>query len=547
MRTHARAFTATLMCAAVLAQTGCRYAGTGTAPIGNRHTWSIPHVLRIADLSDPDNLNEYLSTMDLVYFLSSLLYSYLVVANDRGGLEGDLATHVPTMADGGISKDGKTYIYHLRHGVRWQDGAPLTSADVKFSWRAVVNPNNNTLHREGYTEITRIDTPDAYTVVVRLKHRYPPFVSKFFAPLQEGGKPILPAHLLSKYRSINQVPFNAAPVGSGPFKFVRWDRGREILFVRNPLYYRGVPKLRRIEFYVIPDDQSILNEVRLHHIDLVASPAVTQYEQYRHLRDVVTALYPWNSQVLLILNQSRRGLDDVRVRRALSMSIDYASLIAKLAHGTATQAHDIIPPTALGYTRNSAYAYDPRAANAALDAAGYERGTDGVRTKAAVRLDYSLDIIAGSASEKMTAVQLQQYFSAIGVRLAIKAYAYNAIFTPDGPIYGNTYDFSAYGTTLSWDPDMLYYIGCEFFYPRGENVYRYCNRQVDRYEAAGLSTDDPLERAAAYHRAEPLLWRTIPYIALYERRRISVHSPDLRNFKINPSSTPWYRVWDWDI
>ncbi|HKU66939.1 MAG TPA: ABC transporter substrate-binding protein [Candidatus Baltobacteraceae bacterium] len=532
--------------ALALLLSACTHVSQGPVA-GGRHAFTVPHVLRFADISDPDNLNEYLSTMDLVYFLSSMLYSYLVVANDQGQLQGDLATEVPTLANGGISRDGKTYVYHLHRGVLWHDGEPLTSADVKFSWQAVVNPNNNTLHREGYTEIASVDTPDKYTVVVHLKRRYPPFVTKFFTPLQEGGKPILPEHILGKYRSINQVPFNSAPIGSGPFRFLKWERGREIVFERFDKYFKGVPKLERIEFSVIPEDQTVLNEVRLHHVDLVASPPTTLYARYRSLPDVTTELYPWNSQSLLIINQSHAGLDDVRVRRALVASIDYAGLIDKLTHGSAEPAYDIIPPTAIGYVKNPPYAYDPAAANAQLDAAGYKRGADGVRSNGRVRLEYTLATISGSDSIRMIAVQLQHYFAAIGVRLDVKPYAYNDIFTPDGPIYGNRYDFATYGVTMSWDPDMLYYIGCDYFYPKGENVYRYCNPQVDALEKAGLTTDDPAKRAAIYSKAERLIWQTIPYIPLYERRRIAVRSPDLRNFKVNPSSTPWYNMWQWDI
>ena len=539
-----RRFTALLLLVAWLA-TGCTRTATTTA--GARHDWTVPHVLRFADISDPDNLNEYLSTMDLVYFLSSMIYSYLVVANDRGELEGDLATEVPTLANGGISKDGKTYIYHLHRNVRWHDGVPMTSADVKFSWEAVINRNNNTLHREGYTEVASIGTPDPCTVVVHLRRRYPPFVTKFFTPLQEGGKPILPGHVLARYASINQVPFNAAPIGTGPFKFVKWDRGRKIVLARNDLYFKGRPKLERVEFNIIPNDQTILNEIRLHHLDLIASPSTTLYSQYRRLQDVVTSLSPWNSQSLLIMNESHPGLDDVNVRRALTMSIDYGAIIDKLTHGSAEQAYDYIPPTAIGYTKNPPFKYDPARANAMLDAGGWKRGTDGVRSKNGTRLDYTLDIIAGSDSERMISVQLQQYFAAIGVRLSVKTYAYNAIFTPDGPIYGNRYDFATYGVTLGWDPDLSYYVGCDSFYPKGENVYRYCDRQVDDLERRGLQTDDPRQRAAVYSQAERIMWNTIPYIPLYERRRITVRSPDLKNFTTNPSSTPWYNMWQWDI
>ncbi len=534
-----------ILAIAVLHVTAC--SNSATQVTGGRHSWTQPHVLRMADVSDPDSLNEYLSTMDQVYFLSSLIYSFLIVADDRGQLQGDLATQVPSLANHGISSDGKRYTYHLRHGVRWHDGTPLTSADVKFSWQAVINPNTNALHREGYDEIASIDTPDDYTVVVNLKRRYPPFLSKFFSPLQEGGKPILPRHVLAKYFSLNQVPFNSAPVGSGPFKFVKWDRGREVVLERNPLYFRGVPKLERVELHVIPDDQTILNEVKLHHIDLVLSPSITQYPQYRGLADVVAETHPWNSQELLAFNDSRPGLNDPRVRRAIAAAIDYPSIITKITHDTSEMPRDFIPPTAIGYAANPPYNFSTADANKMLDAAGYKPGADGVRTNGTARLEYTLATISGSVALRSLAIFLQENFHNAGMKLNIRMYPYNGMFTPEGPTYSGKFDFAMYGVTLTWDPDMSFYLGCNSFYPKGENIYRYCNPRADVLEAKGLGTDDPAQRAAAYKPAEQIFWHDVPYIPLYERRRVIIRNPDLKNFKTNPSSTPWFNAWQWDI
>ena len=181
-------------CTLLVLLTGCTRTGTDVSRAG-RHPWTQPHVLRVAELSDPDRLNPYLSEMDISYDLASLVYSYLVIADDRGRLIGDLAAAVPTIANGGISRDGRTYVYRLRHGVIWQDGVRFTARDVQASWKAVVDPRHDTFEREGYDRIASIDAPDPYTIVVRLRRRYPPFVSRFFAPLQEGGKPVLAAHV----------------------------------------------------------------------------------------------------------------------------------------------------------------------------------------------------------------------------------------------------------------------------------------------------------------------------------------------------------------
>ncbi|MBV8491188.1 MAG: hypothetical protein JO199_11725, partial [Candidatus Eremiobacteraeota bacterium] len=234
---------------------------------GQRYAWTVAHVLRIADVSDPDRLNPYLSEMDVSYDLSSLIYSYLVVSDDRGRLIGDLATAVPSLSNGGISKDGRTYVYHLRRGVRWHDGAPFGARDVVASWRAVMDPRNDTFENEGYDRVAAIDAPDEATVVVHLRERYPPFVSRFFAPLQEGGKPILPAHVLAREQSFNAGELSTRPIGTGPFRFVSWAHGDRIELVRNDAYFRGRPKLARIAFEFVPSNQTIAARLEAHDVD----------------------------------------------------------------------------------------------------------------------------------------------------------------------------------------------------------------------------------------------------------------------------------------
>jgi peptide/nickel transport system substrate-binding protein len=536
---------AAILSLAVLAA-GCTRAAGLSSP-GGRHAGTIPHVLRIADISDPDSLNPYLSTMDLVYDLSSLTYSYLVVADDRGRLIGDLATQVPTVNNGGISADGRTYTYHLHRGVLWQDGYRFGARDVVASWRAVIDPRDDTLHREGYDMVASIATPDDATVVVHLRKRDPPFVTQFFAPLQEGGKPILPAHILARERNFNTGRLSSHPVGTGPFKFVRWDRGSGIVFERFDRYFKGRPKLRRIELRIIPSDQTIVQEMRLHHVDLIVSPTAALYPQYQKLKDVDVELYPWNAQAVLIFNCSHVGLRDTAVRRAISLAVDKQSLIDKISRGVGTPAYNSLPPTAIGYSALPPHAYDPATADRLLDAAGWRRGADGIRIKNGSRLTLSFAMISGATTIRALAVQLQAYLHVVGVEVVIKPYPYNQIFAYDGPIYGGSYDLSTYSTTLAWDPDVSFFLGCDQWYPKGENTFRFCDPKLDREEAAGLVTDDPARRAKAYEAASRMIWSQMPYLPLYELRRLTVRSLDLKNFKVNPSATPWYNAWQWDI
>ena len=539
-----RRLAALLCCAAILLPACTRVGGAGPSA---RHPWTKPGVLRIADVADPDHFNPLLSTMDLVEALSSLVLSYLVIADGDGKLVGDLATEVPTLRNGGISKDGRTYIYHLRKGVLWHDGVRFTSRDVAFTWRAVVNNNNNVLHREGYEEVDRVSTPDDYTLVVHLKRRYPPFVSQFFTTLQEGSKGILPAHLLEKLHDINQAAYNSGPIGTGPFKFVKWDRGRGIDFVANEHYFRGRPKLDRIEFRVLPDDNTIFSSVQTHETDMAVSVATTQYRRYTQLDGITAALYPWNAANVFIMNNTKPGLQHVEVRQAVAMAIDYPGIIEKVTHGVGVIAHDIIPESAVGYTPNTPYAYDPASAIALLKRNGWEAGPDGIRRKGDERLAFTMDIGAGSANARNIAIQIQSYMRAVGIDITLKLYPYNVIFSHEGPIVGMRYDFADYSYTMPYDPNNMIYLGCDERPPKGENDFGYCDKSVDAGEQAGLATDDPIARAAIYHKVEKRVHETVPYIPLYILRRPTAHNVDLKGFKPAPSIAPWWNAWQWEI
>lgn len=533
-----------LVVLALAIASGC----TRAAPVaaGARHAWTVPHVLRMADISDPDHLNPYLSELDLVYDLTSLVYSYLVIADDRGRLIGDLAREVPTERNGGVSADGLTYVYHL-HAALWQDGVPFTSRDVAASWRAVVDPRNDVIFREGYDDVASIATPDAQTIVVRLRRRDPAFVSQFFAPLQEGGKPILPAHVIDREPDFNRSSLDQHPIGTGPFRFVRWERGNEIVFERFDRYFKGRPRLARIELHIVPDDQTIASELRAHAVDFVVSAASALYETYRSIPGIVTALRPWNGQMVLVINERIPGLHDTAVRRAIAAAVDYDAVIRKIAHGTAEPARNTLPPTAIGYVPLPPHRYDPANARALLDAAGWHPGPGGVRVKNGSALRFTIAIIAGATTLSEIAVQLQQDLAAVGIATSIKAYPYNAIFTPDGPLDSGRYDMAIYSTTLQWDPDVHVYVDCDQWFPRGQNIYGLCDPSLDRLELAGLATGDPARRAAVYQAASRLMWRDVPYLPLYEIRRIVVRSADLRGFSTDPTSTPWWNAWQWDI
>ncbi len=534
-----------VMALACVTLVGC----TKTAPsvsVGGRHPWTIPHVLRIAEMSDPDRLNPYLSEMGVSYELSSLVYSYLVTADDRGRLIGDLASAVPSLANGGISRDGRTYVYHLRRNVLWQDGVPFTAHDVVASWEAVMNPRNNTLEREGYDRVASIEATGPTTVVVHLRKRYPAFLSRFFTPLQEGVKPVLPAHVLEREHNFNTGELAGHPVGTGPFRFVSWVRGDRIILARFDRYFKGRPRLAQIEMRFIPNAQAIAVELKSHEIDLIATPQNSLVDQYQSVEGVVLEKAVVNGQASLLINVGKPILHGVAMRRAIAAAVPYGVILHDVEHDLASEARNVLPSTAIGYEALPPRRYEPAAARDILERAGWRRGPDGVRTRNGVRLAFTLAVVAGFTSFGRIALLLQSSLKTVGVELAIRSYSYRTMFAaPNGPLYDGSYDLALSGGFLNWDPDLYNFLACDRWYPKGLNIYRFCDPRLDALERIGLQTDEPSRRALIYRKASRLIWSEIPYVPLFGGSVLTVRSSDLRNYSVNP--TGGWNAWRWDI
>ena len=156
---------ALLLCLALVA--GCSKqgavggAGTTQAQSSERvNSWTHPHVLRYATAEDVSSLNPLLSQQTTLSMMSSLTMAWLIRWDRNNKPFPELATEVPSMQNGGISKDGLTITYHLRKGVKWSDGVPFTADDVVWTWHAIMNSANNVVSRLGWDRITRIDEPE---------------------------------------------------------------------------------------------------------------------------------------------------------------------------------------------------------------------------------------------------------------------------------------------------------------------------------------------------------------------------------------------------
>lgn len=521
------------------------------ATTGGRHSWTKPGVLRFASLNDPDSLSPLVGQYQVDIDLSMFWAGYLFNFDDQNRLVPELATSVPTLANGGISRDGLTITYHLRKGVTWQDGAPFDASDVVFTWRAVMNPNTNVGTRQGYDVIARIDTPDKFTAVVHLKKPYSPFVNAFFT-MSGTPYPVYPRHLLAKYPDLNRIPYNSAPVGTGPFIVKEWHRGQTLRMVANPHYWRGAPKLAEVDYTAIPDENTLLTTIQSHAIDLWYNAPATLYGQASKVPDTHAILTPFTSYSFVGFNTARPLVSDPAVRRALAMATDRKRLIDLVTYGVNILGDGDQPAFSWARDENlKPIPYDLDAAKKALDDAGWLAGADGVRVKNGQRLRLEAATVTGSAVGNRMAVQLQGAWKEASVELTIKQYASALMFAnyaSGGILQTGKFDveFSAWINGVDPDDSALM-LSTQIPPPTGQNIYRFRNREVDAQETIALTSYDQATRKKAYARIQQILVDQVPFVTMWFARRFDVVSDDVKGYKPAHAVSTFWNTWEYSI
>jgi peptide/nickel transport system substrate-binding protein len=538
---------------AVLVATGCSHVpAVATSDAGARtgNPWTHHGLLRIANLSEPDTLNPVVGNQQIDFDLAFLWGGYLFNFSDRDEFIPELATAMPTLANGGISRDGKTLVYHLRRGVMWQDGKPFDADDVIFTWHAIMNKKNNVGSTVGYDDILSIEKRDAYTIAVHLKAVYAPFTATFFAP-SGNPYPVLPAHLLAAYSDINRVTYNSQPIGTGPFIVRRWARGSKIVLRANPHYWRGPPKLKEIWYTPVPDENTIVTQLQSHEVDLEYNGSQRNYAQFTHLAGFRTVLTPFTGYGELAVNVSAPNLTDVRVRRALWYALDTKRIITDVSHGVDTNATSDQPTFSWAYTADvTRYPYDPARARALLDAAGWKIGADGIRSKGGRRLSLVIASSSGSATANAIDVLVERYFHDVGIDAIVKNYPTSLFFASAGAggiVQNSKFDIAFYSWLNGTDPDDSVLFMCDQFPPIGQNVYRFCNAELDAAEHVAIDQNDRSKRRNAYGTIQRVLARDVPMIPLYFARRISVQNSDLKNYRVAKAVTSFWNPYEWEI
>lgn len=446
------------------------------------------------------------------------------------------------------SPDKLTWTFKLRKGVKFHDGHPMTSADVKFSMEKIVG----VFHSRGaklMKLVKSVEAPDDYTVVFKLKSPVPFFLTSF----EPGEAPILPMHILGSQnikdkKLVRQSPFMQHPIGTGPFKLVEFKKGSHIILERNPDYWMaGRPYLDKIVYRILPDDSARVIAMEKGEADVATYGNVPEVEIERlgklpHIKATSEGMEAIGPVANFTLNLRNKYLSNLKVRQALNYALDRKTIANVIWYG---QARPTVTPFFPGssYYDNKLpmYEYSFDKANKLLDEAGFKRDPNGIRFK--LRIDF----IPYGATWQRLAEYTKQQFKKIGVDSDLRSLDFagwnKAIFTD--------WDFDLTATFGNgyYDPVIgiaRYYVtssitkGASF-----TNASSWSNPQVDKlFEQAAVETDEG-KRRQMFFKIQEFMYNELPHLHLVAMPTVTMYNKRVHGLTVNGISpySSYANVW----
>lgn len=526
-----------------LLATGGGAAGMMLAPGGSPLAQAPQRggTLTVQLTSEQRVLNPAIQASTGVYVMASKIVEPLIDLDAQGEPIGVLAESWESAAD------GLTHTFRLRRGVTWHDGKPFTAKDVAFSamecWKKILN-YGTTL----YLFLDRVETPDDHTAVFRFSRPMPQGL--LLRALPDLGH-VIPAHVYEG-TDIRANPANTAPIGTGPFKFVRYERGQFLIAERNPDYWRGngLPYLDRIVWRFIADRAAAAAAIESGQVQFSPYSGLALSDIARLSRDqrfvVGTKGNEGNTaHTVMEMNLRRRELADVRVRRALCHALDLGFFVENFLYGYAKLGTGPIPSSSAAFyvPRPAPYPFDRAKAEQLLDEAGFRRPSRG-----AMRFAQPLKLLPAPWGEYTAnfATFIQQSLREIGVRVEIEARDAPGFLT-------GVYREHAFDLTTGWhqyrnDPAVSTTVWFRTGSPVGApwtNQYGYDNPAMDAAIDAAATELDPARRKALYQDFVRLAVDDVPVHMAVEHAFISVYSRRLMGSHNQPrwASSSWADAW----
>jgi peptide/nickel transport system substrate-binding protein len=487
---------------ALLLVTGCHSSGRD------------PHTVVFLIESSPANLDPRIGTDVQSERIDGLMFDGLVARNASFQFS-------PALAERWEQPDPHTLIFHLRSGVRFHDGRPLTADDVIWTIASMMDATRPggviTPKAASYASIAGMDAPDEQTVVMHLKHPD----NFLLINLSTGAMGIIPAG--------SGRDFWQHPVGTGPFRFVSQQIDQDVILERNRLSWSVLPKLERVRFAVVPDaiTESLelekgSGDVAINSLPIDSLPVLAARPNLRMETIGGTEVQ------YLSFNLRDPLLADARVRQAFSCAIDRQLIMRTLLGGHAEPALSLLPVNHWAFDGDGPrFEYDPARAEHLLDEAGHPRRENGIRFHITMKT-------SNDEGTRLLATVLQQQLAGVGIAMDLRSFEFATFYSDVTRGAFQLYSLRWIGGNEQ--PDILgYAFSTARFSPKGANRSHYSNPRLDALLGDGEQTEDVAHRRADYSEAQQILARDLPAINLWYRDTVVVHNRRLTNVAPAPS------------
>jgi peptide/nickel transport system substrate-binding protein len=523
-------------------------------------------VVTVSFTEEPDNLNPLYTNMWFALVLQDLyLANELIMYNEKNEPIPWTIKEIPSMDNGGISADGKIITYHLRDDVTWSDGQPLTADDYVFTYQMVMDNKNTIATRDPEEKfVDKVEAPDPKTLVVTFKEPYAAWQPNIFGYLRHA----LPKHVLEpvyqKDGTIDQAEWNRNPsVGIGPFLFKEWEPGGHLTFVANPDFWLGKPNLDQIFIRIVPDDAAQVAALQVGDADIGVFIAYSDMPTLEVLGtlDLVKVQSGYKESWFMNLSPSGKtaghpALQDVNVRRAILMAVDFDKIDNDLLYGRTKPANTFWDGTPYANPDVKPYPYDPDQAKKLLDEAGWTMGTDGIREKTIDGKVVKLKLRYATTTRevrKNTQVIVQQMLKAVGVDTELINHSSDVFFNSygdGGPIATGQYDISEYSTNPYFpDPDTPQWRCSEIpsdESPAGNNWQFICDKELDDLFLKQATVLDAKERIPLFFQIEQIIHDQVYWNSVWDDPDWWSVSKRLQNVKFS-GVTPFWNAYQWDV
>lgn len=482
---------------------------TPTAPATTPTT--TKDTVKVAMGVDLDTVDPHDITTTAVFNVLRHCYETLVWIDEKGNL-------IPWLVERWtVSEDGKVYTFYIRKGIKFHDGTPLNASVVKANFDRWMDPTVKVSQRGQLGPLSKVEVVDEYTVRVYLRTPFAVFLRSLSTYLFITSSKVIETY---GNKTITEV------VGTGPYKFVSWEKGKRVVLERNDDYWGNKSILKRVEWLIIPEASTRLAALLAGDVDFAFNLPPTDLERVKG-DTRFTVITPVSNRIMFVAMVPRGPLTDPKVRQAINYAVDVDAIIKNVLYDLAIRTNAPLPPHFFGFHEMPPYTYDPERAKKMLAEAGYPNG-------------FKVTLMHPTGrymQDKQVAEAVQAYLSKVGITVELKTMDWPSFVAElRKPLQEKTYDM----VLLGWGPgvaDAHLALHGQFYSgqapPRGLAAAHYNNSEVDKLLELGMSELNETKRAEHYKKAIEIIWKDAPWVFLYTQKWFYGATAKLKNFVVN--------------